>query len=437
MKIRFITPYYPPETGAPQTRIYELAVRLVKLGHEVSVVTTFPNYPTGIVPREWRGRLRWTGVQDGIRIWRFWSYAAPNRGFLKRIATHLSFAVSAALGALTLPYCDVMVVESPPLFDGFAAVLLSILRRTPYAFTVSDLWPESAVQMGILRSPVLIRVSKWAELLFYRRAAVVLGLTRGICDKIVADGIPSSKVVVFRNSVDCDFFRPGIDATALRREIEVADNEYMVLYAGTLGLAQGLSTVLDAAALLRLEGYSGIRFVLAGNGAESDQLREKAALLGLENLSFTDSFPKPRMPELLNAADCILVPLRDLEIFRGALPTKMFEGMACAKPIVLAIRGEAEEIIRKADAGECVPPENPAAIRTAVLSFVANPQRARNLGENGRRLVTQRFSRDVRARQLGKYLSRVIAPKLADKNTAGEPISMPVLDSLSDKSLHR
>lgn len=427
MKIRFITPYFPPEVGAPQTRIYELAVRLVKLGHEVSVVTTFPNYPTGIVPKEWRGKLWWKGEQDGIRIWRFWTYAAPNRGFAKRLATHLSFAASSAIGGSILPDCDVLIVESPPLFDGFSAVFLSWARRTPYVFMVSDLWPESAVQMGVLRSPTVIRAAKWLELFFYRHAKLILGLTQGICDKVVADAIPANKVQVFRNSVDCDFFHPGVDATAIRRELNIGPNEFVALYAGTLGLAQGLTTVLKAADLVQREGQNSIRFVLVGNGAESDELSEKAKILGLNNLILSRSFPKSRMPELLNAADCVLVPLRDLEIFRGALPTKMFEGMACAKPIVLGIRGEAEKLISSAQAGVCIVPEDAEAIRSAVLSLAAEPQRAKEMGYNGRQLAVSHFSRDVRARELAGYLGVSIAAAVPNKDSSETNVPVPVL----------
>ncbi len=430
MKIRFVTPYFPPEVGAPQTRIYELAVRLCKAGHEVSVITTFPNYPTGVVPKEWRGKLWWKGLQDGITIWRFWSYAAANRGFARRLTTHLTFAGSSASGGLLLPQCDVMIVESPPLFDGFSAVVLSTLRRTPYAFMVSDLWPESAVQMGMIRNKSIIRASKWLELYFYRHAELILGLTRGICDKINADGVPSDKIELFRNSVDCDFFRPGLNSGPIRREFKIDDHEFVAVYAGTLGLAQGLSTVLHAAALIKLKTQARVRFVLAGNGAESEKLRYEATRLGLSNVLLIDSLSKARMPELLNAADCILVPLRDLEIFRGALPTKMFEGMACAKPLVLGVQGEAKDLVEGAAAGYCVKPGSPEAICSAVLSLAANPEKARQMGENGRRLVLTEFSREARTDQLAGYLSRIAGKTQFLSNALGHQLSPRRLKSL-------
>ncbi|MFB3916896.1 MAG: glycosyltransferase family 4 protein [Terriglobales bacterium] len=408
MKLLFVTPYFPPEVGAAQTRIHELAVCLAKLGHEVAVLTTFPNYPSGIVPLEWRGKFFWKGTDCGLTIYRVWSYAAPNRGFLRRVASHLSFALFAALAVLFLPRHDAMIVESPPLFDGFIGVGASALRRIPYLFMVSDLWPESAVQMGMLRNRFLIWASKRIELLFYRHAAAVLALTTGIRQGIIADGINPAKVLLFRNSVDCDFFRPGISGDAIRAEIGTPPSDFLVLYAGTFGLAQNLSTVLEAAALLQETNERTVHFVLAGDGAESDLLREKAQALGLENVSFVPSMSKARMPELMNAADCVLVPLRDLAIFRGALPTKMFEAMSCGKPVVLGIRGEAEELLRDAGAGYCVAPEVPGAICAAIAALRQDPGEARKMGENGRTHVLQYFSRQARSRELSEALQRVI-----------------------------
>lgn len=409
MKVLFITPYFPPEVGAAQTRIYELAVRLHKLGHQIAVLTTFPNYPSGVVPPEWRGKLFWKGVEEGITVYRVWSYAAANRGFLKRVISQLSFAFSSAVGGALLPACDALVVESPPLFDGFAGIFLSVTKRAPFLFMVSDLWPESAVQMGVLRNRRLIWAAKKMELLFYRRAAAVLALTAGIKQKIQADGIAASKVVLFRNSVDCEFFRPDIPRNGLRQELGLGEQDYLAVYAGTLGLAHNLSTVLEAAALLQQRGETQVKFLLAGDGAESSLLRAKAAAMKLRNLKIVQPLPKARMPEVLNTADCVLVPLRNLEIFQGALPTKMFEAMACAKPVVLGVPGEAAELIRESGAGCCIAPEHPQAICDAVLHLRSNVEIARRMGRRGRDYVVRQFAREKRAQQLSEVLQSVVS----------------------------
>jgi glycosyltransferase involved in cell wall biosynthesis len=379
------------------------------MGHDVRVLTTFPNYPSGVVPQEWRGKLFCRHRNDGLTIYRVWSYAAANRGFLKRIVTHLSFAVFASAASVVLARPDALIVESPPLFDGFVGVTANVLRRIPYLFMVSDLWPESAVQMGALRNRFLIRASKSIELLFYRRSAAVLALTAGIRNGIIADQVRPNKVLLFRNSVDCDFFRPSLGKYGLRAEIGVKDSDFLVVYAGTLGMAHNLSTVLEAASLLQAEGAANVRFVLAGDGADCARLKAQARELALENVSFLAPMNKARVPQLLNAADSVLVPLRNLEIFRGALPTKMFEAMACARPVLLGVRGEAEELVAAAAAGYCIDPESPAALRDAVLELQRDPVKARRMGENGRKYVEKHFRREMRARELSSVLESLLA----------------------------
>lgn len=413
MRVLFITPYFPPEVGAAQTRIHELAVRLARLGSQVSILTTFPNYPSGIVPPGWRGKRFCKCEERGLTVYRVWSYAAPNRGFMKRIAAHLSFAFFASLATLVMPRSDVAVIESPPLFDGFTGLFVNLFRRTPYAFTVSDLWPESAVQMGMLENKFLIWASKRIELAFYRRAAVVLALTAGIQRKIIAEGISPFKVVLFRNSVDCDFFHPGLSTDRIRAELGFTDSEFIALYAGNLGHAQNLDTILEAAAQLRK--HRDVRILLAGDGAESERLKQKARSMQLNNVLFVASMPKTRMPELVNVAGCVLVPLRDLEIFQGALPTKLFEAMATAKPVVLSVRGEAAELLQEAKAGHCVPPESASEISKAVIALYHDAKQASEMGKRGRDFVQRHFSRDARAQELSAVLkaaNRAAGPKV-------------------------
>jgi glycosyltransferase involved in cell wall biosynthesis len=424
VKIRFITPYFPPEVGAAQTRINELAAQLQSLGHEVSVLTTFPNYPTGIVPQEWRGKLFWKDVEGKVPTYRIWTYATANSGFLRRITSHISFALFASLAGLFLPKCDVSIIESPPLFDGFVGVFLRTLRRMPYVFMVSDLWPESAVQMGMLKNRFLIKASKGMELLFYRQSTGVLALTAGIHRAIISDGISESKVMLFRNSVDCNFFRPGVNGSAIREELGISQSAFVALYAGTFGLAQNLTTILEAASLLKSEqSTKDIHFVLAGAGAESEILLRKARELALRNVSIINPLSKSRMPELINSADCVVVPLRDLEIFRGALPTKMFEAMACGRAVILAIAGEAEVLMREADAGCCVPPESATGIRDTVKHLADNPELTRRMGDNGRNYVLRHFSREARARELSDALYEFL--HLPSKG----PFSAPSVDT--------
>jgi glycosyltransferase involved in cell wall biosynthesis len=404
IRILFLTPYFPPEIGAPQTRIYEQAVRLQSRGHMVSVLTTFPNYPSGIVPREWKRRLFWKGSDQGVGVYRFWTYATPNSGFFRRILSQLSFALLACIAAFRLPPADVIIVESPPLFNGIAANVVSWVKRAPYVFHVSDLWPETAIQLGILKNPILIWLSKRIELLSYRRAAVILAVTGGI-RRSIAEEVGPAKVILLRNAVDTDFFRPSVDEMDLRKRLGISDEQFLVLYSGTLGLGQQLDATLEAAALFQNED-GAVHFIFAGDGAEKATLQRKAIEMKLSNVSFVAPYPKSCMPQLLKAADCVLVSLRDVPIFHAALPTKLFEAMACARPVVLAAAGEAEDLVRESAAGWCARPGNPQSIHDAILKLQLQPDEAEDMGRRGREYMLANFSRELRVEELLMLLRR-------------------------------
>src|SRR5947209_240124 len=278
--ILFITPYYPPEITAAAMRISETAMWLEKLGHQVTVLTTFPNFPTGIVPPEYRGRVIQSEERDGVRIVRVWSYVFPNKGFLRRILAQLSFGCLAPfLGGKAIGRSDVIIVESPPLFNAIAGRMLAWSKHCPFIFTVADLWPESAVQLGMLRNRILIRLAEWLEWSTYRRAGAVWALTAGIRAALVQRGLSADHVFLVTNGVDTDKFLP-LPKVQARAELGWVDR-FTVLYAGTHGLAQGLATVLDTAEQIR--DCHEIRFVLVGDGAVKGDLIADAQRRKLQN----------------------------------------------------------------------------------------------------------------------------------------------------------
>ncbi len=223
--ILFITPYYPPEITPPAIRISDTTMRLARLGHQVTVLTTFPNFPTGVIPPEYRGCLLRYEVRDGVNIVRVWSYVSPNKGFLRRLLAQLSFACLAPfLGWKGVSQPDVIIVESPPLFDAIAGRILAWCKHCPYIFTVADLWPESAVQLGMLRNKTLIRLAEWLEWSTYQRAGAVWALTEGIRDVLIKRGLPPEQVFTVTNGVDTTKFHPlpkaqGSDARFYRYKI--------------------------------------------------------------------------------------------------------------------------------------------------------------------------------------------------------------------------
>lgn len=395
LRVVLLTHYFPPEVGAPQARLYELATRAAAAGLAVTVVTGFPNYPNGVVPDGYRGRFRMEEAMGGIRVIRTSVYATPNRGFVRRILNHLSFAASSLAAAGRAGPADILFVESPPLFTGLAVLAYRRLKGAPYVFNVSDIWPESAVQLGALRSRWAVRMAEALEMHLYRKAARVSVVTPGMLERLAARGIPREKLFLLTNGVDTDLYRPAAPSAELARKLGL-EGKKVFLYAGTHGLAQGLDVMLEAA---RQTTDPDVLYVFAGEGAEKQALMEKASAERAGNVRFLANQPKSVMPDLLNLAYATIVPLKKLDLFKSALPSKMFESMATAKPIVASVWGEAAGLVEKAGCGIVVPPEEPEALREAVKKLAADPELARELGEKGRVYVKANFDREVIARR--------------------------------------
>jgi colanic acid biosynthesis glycosyl transferase WcaI len=426
--ILFVTPYYPPEKGAPAVRISETARRLVNRGYRVTVLTTVPNYPSGIVLAEYRGHVIQREVRDGVNVVRIWSYVSANKGFLRRILAQLSFGCLAPfLGWKDAGRPDVIIVESPPLFDAIAGRLLAWGKHCPFIFTVADPWPEAAIQMGMLSNKVLIRLAEWLEWSTYRRAARVWVVTGAVRDLLIRKGLSPERIFLVSNGVDTTKFRPLPQATS-RAELGWGDH-FTVIYAGTHGLAHGLTTVLDAAEQLR--DRTDIRFILVGDGAEKADLVAEAQRRELRNITFLDPQPHEQMPLLLAGADACLIPLRKLPLFESLLPSKMYEAMACARPILLGVDGEARRLAEtEAGAAIYVEPENATSLVSSILYLRAHTEMAELLGQRGRTFVEAYFDRD----QLTTILEENIAMLLQKKVPASIPVTLTSMSAAAEKN---
>ena len=407
--ILFISPYYPPENGAASACVSETAVRLVKQGHEVTVLTTLPNYPTGIVPPEYRGRPLQQEVRDGVRVMRVWSYISPKKSFLPRILWQLSFALLAPLfGAKAVGRPDLIIVQSPPLFDAFTARVLAWWKDCPFIFMVSDLWPEAAIQLGVLRNRLLIRLSEWLEWSTYRRASLVWVVTEWIRDFLIQRGLPQESVFLLQNGVDTNKFRP-LSQVQARAELGW-DDRFTVLYVGTHGVTHGLVTILDAAQ--RIQNRDDIRFVLVGDGAEKADLVAEARRRGLKNVTFLDPVPHGLVPTVLAAGDVCLAHVRKVPVGEGILPIKVYEAMSCARPIVLALDGEARRMAeQEAGAAIYVEPENAMALASAIVRLYEHPELAAELGPRGRAYVEAKFDYDRLTAILSERIVMVLEKK--------------------------
>jgi len=413
VRILILTQYYPPETGAPQNRLSDLARRLKEFGHTVVILTALPNYPRGEIFRAYRGRLRMEEELAGIRVVRAWIYATKSKNFTQRLFNYFSFVLSSiALGFWKVGPQEVVIVESPPLFLGISGFLLSFFKHARLVLNISDLWPDSAIAMGILNNRCLVRLSRWLEEFLYRHSFLVTGQTRGIVENI-RSRIADKKVALITNGVDVEAYTlagASVDKEAIRREFGLG-SEFVVGYAGLHGLAQGLETVLHAARLVA--GRANVTFVFFGDGPEKKNLTSLAQQLGLTNVLFFASEETRRMPAIIASFDLALVPLRRLDLFKGALPSKMFEAMAAAVPIIVTIDGEARELVERAQAGIVVEPEDPKALATAILQLRNDPNRLKTLGVNGRDYVVEHYNRRKIARQFERLLLEEPEPESA------------------------
>lgn len=402
MKILFLTQYCPPEVGAPQNRIFEFAKQLKKFGHEVTILTAMPNYPRGEIFEEYRGKKIVKETIDGIDIVRTGIYATKSKDFVKRLRNYLSFTWSSVFsGAKHIEKQDVIITESPPLFLGWSGYVLSKMKKAKFIFNVSDLWPESAVKLGVLNNKAMIRASTWLEEFCYRKAAAVTGQTKGIVDNIVSRGFDKNKVHIITNGVDTEFFKKENRSEEFRESIGIK-NKFAVVYAGIHGIAQGLEVLVDAAEIIKEE--KEIQIVFIGEGPEKPMLMNKVKEKKLENVTFLPMQDKKDMPKIIASMDATVVPLKKLDIFKGALPSKMFENLASEIPIVLAVEGEAENLINDAQAGIVVEPENSKEIAKAILKLHKNKELREDLGKNGRSYVMNNFSREAIARKLENIL---------------------------------
>lgn len=402
MKILFLTQYCPPEVGAPQNRIFEFAKQLKKFNHEVTILTAMPNYPKGEIFEGYRDKKVVLEEIDGIKIVRTSIYATKDKSFTKRLRNYLSFTFSSVLtGSKYIDKQDAIITESPPLFLGWSGYILAKKKKAKFIFNISDLWPESAVKLGVLHNKLLISLSTWLEEFCYKKAHAVTGQTKGIVDNIVSRGFDKNKVHLITNGVDTEFFKRENRDEEFRKELGV-DGKFAICYAGIHGIAQGLEVIIDAADILR--DYKDIQFLFFGDGPEKEKLIDMVKEKGLNNVTFMPVQSKPKMPRIVASMDATIIPLKKLDLFKGALPSKMFESLASELPIVLAVEGEAEKLINDAQAGITVEPENSKEIAEAVLKLYKDPELRTKLGQNGRKYVMEHYAREAIARKLEKIL---------------------------------
>lgn len=406
MKILFLTQYYPPEIGAPQNRLHELAVRLKANDFDVNVLTAMPNYPKMEIFEEYKNGKIKEEVIDGIKVYRSGIYVSKSKGIFARLLNYFSFVWTSFWRGRKLGNFDYLLVESPPLFLGYSAMALSRKLNAKLIFNVSDLWPESAEKLNIVNNKTLLKFAYNLEAKCYKRATFITGQTQGIVDNI-KERFPSKNVYWLPNGVDVTFYDPAkYFKNDFREKYNFKQNDVLFFYGGILGHAQGLKTVLRAANLIKEN--SSIQIILQGSGPEKDDLVNLKDELKIDNVHFLPPVPKAEMPNILLEVDVALVPLRKLDLFQGAIPSKIFEALAMEKPLLLGVEGEAKKhFIDNAKAGLFFEPENEIDLADKMIEFSNDKNMIIEMGSNGRKYVSEHFNRNKIAADFIKQLQNL------------------------------
>jgi len=405
LDILFLCHHYPPEMGGGATRFQWLTRRLAQSGHRVRVVTGMPNYPVGVIFPGYRGKLALTEQRDGVEVRRVWVYPAAFGSRWKRLANYLSFVISSALACLSgRQRYDAMIAASPPLFVALAGWIIARSRRIPWVFDIGDLWPDVAVEAGELSENGL--VTRWARglaVFLYRRASYLAPVTETKRARLMAMGIPAEKIVVVENTVDIETGAP-IDDKDWRADLNLA-GRFVVVYAGLIGIAQGVEIALDAATALR--DRPEIAFLIVGDGVRRTGMVEAARQMKLENITFLPAQPREAIPAILRCADVAWIPLAN-NLLVDAVPSKLMEAWACGKAVILSAAGEAAALVSEAGGGLVTLPGQPEALVEAVLRCQADPARLLAWGANGQALVKARFDPQTLANRMADLLRRSV-----------------------------
>jgi glycosyltransferase involved in cell wall biosynthesis len=392
MKIIVICHYFPPEIGAPSARLYEMSKRWVELGNEVHVVTCFPNHPTGIIPGEYKGLKYKLESMDGIHVHRNYVYATPNKGFIKKTLGHISFMFSSVFFSMKkIDKPDVIITSSPTFFSIFSGYWYSLRKKADFVLEIRDLWPAAMIELGVMKEGFITRVLEKMELFFYRKSKKLIMVTQSFKDNVIKRGISGDKVHVITNGFNQELFYPKEKNQELINKYNLQD-KFVISYVGAHGISQNLSTILEVAKKLR--AYENIEFVFVGEGAEKDKLKQIVRAEELTNVQFIDAQPKEAIPEFYNVSDLCLIPLKNIELFKTFIPSKMFEIMACGVPIVASLEGEAAQILEDSKAALVVQPDNSDDIAAAIEELINDKEKYSQMKVNGPEFVEKNYSRN-------------------------------------------
>lgn len=404
MKILLINQVFVSPNEPGHTRHFEMGQYLKERGHELIIVASDLNYQTGQRTVERRGLYAEQNF-DGVRVLRSYIYPAIHRSYFWRIIAFFSFMFSSILTALRLKDVDLVLGTTPPIFQAVSAWVVASLRGKPFLLEVRDLWPEFGISMGVLKNPLIIALSRWLENFLYKRANHILVNSPAYREYMLAKGVPANKVTYIPYGTDVDMFNPSIDGSSIRKELDL-ENKFAVLYAGALGQANDIDTLLRTAERLKKE--ERIKFVLFGDGKEKTRLVTEAQNRNLTNVIFAGTRPKKDMPMVVASADACLAILQDIPAFRTTYPNKVFDYMAAGRPSIIVIDGITRELIESSHGGVYVTPADDAMLAQKILDLAHNPEQAKTMGANARDYLVKNLDRRDKLNETLNLLEKLV-----------------------------
>lgn len=405
MKILLIHQAFVSPQEAGGTRHYEFARRCIDAGHEFTIVASTLSYLSGKSSVD-GNHLVTEQHMDGVRILRAYTYPALHKSFVWRVVSFLSFMVTSVWAGLHAGPVDLVMGTSPPIFQAVSAWLVAFLRRRPFLLEIRDLWPEFGIDMGVLTNPLLIKLARWLERFLYNRATHLLVNSPAYRDYLLEKGIPAAKISLIPNGVDPAMFDPDAAGEQIRQKYGL-ESRFVVTYAGALGIANDIPTILRAAR--HLQNDSNVHILLVGDGKERANLENMAQEFQLTNVTFVGSRPKQAMKDFLAASDVGLATLQNIPMFRMTYPNKVFDYMAAGRATVLGIDGVIREVIEMAEGGIFVPPGNDAELAAALRQLSKQPQLVKKMGASARSYVEKQFNRADQARQFIELAQDIVA----------------------------
>ena len=389
MKILLLNQAFVSLDEPGHTRHFEMAQFLRARGHELVIVASDLNYQTGQRTVQRRGLFA-EQVIDGVRVLRAYIFPALHRSYFWRVISFFSFMLSSIWTALIVKDADIIMGTTPPIFQAVSAWVVALIRRKPFLLEVRDLWPEFGVSMGVLKNPIVIALARWLENFLYARATHILVNSPAYKEYMLGRGVPENKITYIPYGTDVNMFNPDVDGSSIRAKLGL-ENKFIALYAGALGQANDIDTILRAAQ--RLKPHDKIRFVMFGDGKERARLESESRRMDLSNVIFAGVCPKKEMPLVIASSDVCLAILQDIPMFRTTYPNKVFDYMAAARATVLVIDGVVRDVIEASDGGVFIQPGDDEGLANAILDLANAPQRVKQMGLNAREYLLKNLDR--------------------------------------------